>query len=1123
MARSSRRAIIAWAVLLLIRATDAEDVSAKDPVIALLKAKRDGLSSGHSIEKPPTNSPIAATQTRGGDLGDAALKTRQNIAEEMEEPVAALLKIVSADSQFPGRSSRLSAAPKLRSPALAEEEELAAKQARRAVRAPSLYAASDSGLAARGEARSLQDWQMEDFVLLATVDGSIHARDRLTGAARWELEAEHPMLESVYHRHNGSTSYDPLWIVEPSLDGDIYVYEKGILQKLQLTVKQLVADLSPYESIDPAVVYNGEKRTHLYTVDASSGRISKVFGTGAAVQPGCPRPGGLSVGIDECRSSPSFVLGRTEYTITIQDRETTEPICTLKYFEWGPNTRDGDLHGQYLATMDDRYVYPLHDGSVVGWEMGRHAFYQRLSSPVVRVFDVARPAHSDEQDSQLVILPQPLGPIDSAAVRASLLLKDRIFVNKTEAGGWFAMSENAYPLIATKAKPALCYDGDHGRAEQQASFIGVHALSSLQPPAEPPLTISDRAQNDALTPALPPLGSSRILTSFADNAYDILIVAVVLLVSWAIVNRHKIPRAFAHMKLSNPLLIAPSPTWPKEEVPIIAEEGPTVQFTEPVPKKKARRGARGGIKHKKKTVDETPQVLAGSAAEMADPSAPLQLGHLTIFTDCVLGFGGHGTVVYKGRFGGRDVAVKRMLREFYDIASHEVGLLQESDDHANVIRYYDKEEDQQFFYIALELCPASLQDVVERPRDFPLVPLDKPEMLRQITNGLGYLHSLKIVHRDIKPQNILVSAPRANPLLPAAEHQPRLLISDFGLCKKLEADQNSFRATTAHAAGTSGWRAPELLFGDPPEETTVVQEVTGPVPDIAPDTIVLPATGLNPPAAVMVSAADSLDAAVMVPAMRGDCKPEALTVQQDEKPPDRRTATRAIDIFSLGCVFYYCLTNGAHPFDTGDRYMREANIVKGAYDIEALGCLGDYQWEAKDIISWMIQMEPQKRPDASSILRHPFFWSANKRLDFLCDVSDGFEHEKYELDLYLKRHFPDKQDARSEHLDYLESCADQVLNTGDFLRALPHDFVQTLGKQRKYRGHSLLDLLRALRNKRSHFEDMPEELKRRIGGLPEGYLTFWTRRFPNLLLTCWKVVEDVEWVHKDRFRRYYQD
>lgn len=58
---------------------------------------------------------------------------------------------------------------------------------------------------------------------------------------------------------------------------------------------------------------------------------------------------------------------------------------------------------------------------------------------------------------------------------------------------------------------------------------------------------------------------------------------------------------------------------------------------------------------------------------------------LTISSD-VIGFGSHGTVVLKGTWGGRPVAVKRLLSDFVRLASQEVKLLQASDDHPNVIR-----------------------------------------------------------------------------------------------------------------------------------------------------------------------------------------------------------------------------------------------------------------------------------------------------------------------------------------------------------------------------------------------------------------------------------------------------
>lgn len=359
------------------------------------------------------------------------------------------------------------------------------------------------------------------------------------------------------------------------------------------------------------------------------------------------------------------------------------------------------------------------------------------------------------------------------------------------------------------------------------------------------------------------------------------------------------------------------------------------------PKKKARRGRRGGKNHRRgkkpnsdsesrdpadRVVDEVNklqpqprlepdvQLTRTVSHEIMEMDGVLQIGRLRVFTDVVLGHGSHGTVVYRGSFDGRDVAVKRMLVEFYDIASHEVGLLQESDDHGNVIRYYCREQAAGFLYIALELCPASLQDVVERPSDFPQLVqggLDLPDVLRQIVAGVRYLHSLKIVHRDLKPQNILVAMPRGR----TGSRSLRLLISDFGLCKKLEDNQSSFRATTAHAAGTSGWRAPELLVDDD-----------------------------------------------MSPAMQGS---ESQHTESSEPavvdPQTNRRATRAIDIFSLGCVFYYVLTRGCHPFDKNGKFMREANIVKGNHNLDELQRLGDYAYEAEDLIQSMLSLDPRRR------------------------------------------------------------------------------------------------------------------------------------------------------------------
>ncbi|RCH92588.1 bifunctional endoribonuclease/protein kinase ire1, partial [Rhizopus stolonifer] len=366
----------------------------------------------------------------------------------------------------------------------------------------------------------------------------------------------------------------------------------------------------------------------------------------------------------------------------------------------------------------------------------------------------------------------------------------------------------------------------------------------------------------------------------------------------------------------------------------------------------------------------------------------------------VLGYGSHGTVVYKGEFDGREVAVKRLLVDFYDVALKEVKLLQESDDHPNVVRYFYKEESDRFLYIALELCYGSLNDYMERSLstdDMMLCDTMNPaNILSQMTSGIQYLHSLNIVHRDIKPHNILLAPTkhrvRGSPIV-------RILISDFGLCKKLDGEQSSFNYTAASPAGTSGWRAPELLAG-----------------------------------ALATSLSDS---------SQSSSDPTLLMTGRRVK------ATRAIDVFSAGCVFYYVLSGGDHPF--GNRFGRENNILNNDYDLNKLDSMGEDGVEAKDLVARMISTDPKSRPRADAILSHPFFWTTSKRLAFLQDASDRFEIEERE--------------PPSALLLELESEANKVIG-GDWYRRIDRIVANDLGKFRKYDGKRVRDLLRALRNKR---------------------------------------------------------
>eukprot|EP00826_Nyctotherus_ovalis_P029311 TRINITY_DN2312_c0_g4_i3.p1 TRINITY_DN2312_c0_g4~~TRINITY_DN2312_c0_g4_i3.p1 ORF type:complete len:678 (-),score=169.58 TRINITY_DN2312_c0_g4_i3:297-2330(-) len=287
------------------------------------------------------------------------------------------------------------------------------------------------------------------------------------------------------------------------------------------------------------------------------------------------------------------------------------------------------------------------------------------------------------------------------------------------------------------------------------------------------------------------------------------------------------------------------------------------------------------------------------------------VGQLMIYTNKVLGHGSMGTIVYKGAFANRSVAIKRLLRAFNTIATKEVAMLIASDNHPHVIQYFAKEEDAEFIYIALEKCAGSLDQLIEQPAgEIKTTRISKLFTLGEVTlellirlfkeslEGLKFLHANRIVHRDLKPQNILISRRR------------RAKISDMGLCKQLTNIERSFET---NAMGTWGWQPAEVL--------------------------------------------------------------------------SKQRQNSSIDIFSMGCILYYSLSGGKHPF--GDKFSRESNILQGKYSLSDL----KNNFSASHLIGHMISLDSSKRPAAADCLNHILFWDNEKRLNFLCDISNKLEYD----------------------------------------------------------------------------------------------------------------------------------
>jgi len=97
-----------------------------------------------------------------------------------------------------------------------------------------------------------------------------------------------------------------------------------------------------------------------------------------------------------------------------------------------------------------------------------------------------------------------------------------------------------------------------------------------------------------------------------------------------------------------------------------------------------------------------------------------------------------------------------------------------------------------------------LEDYVKGKYDGPKFKSER-NILLQTTEGLAYLHGLGIVHRDIKPNNILIFVPDETGT------KPVMKLADFGISKVLKADDNDFTNTSVtNPNGTKGWMPAEV-------------------------------------------------------------------------------------------------------------------------------------------------------------------------------------------------------------------------------------------------------------------------------------------------------------------------
>jgi serine/threonine protein kinase len=109
------------------------------------------------------------------------------------------------------------------------------------------------------------------------------------------------------------------------------------------------------------------------------------------------------------------------------------------------------------------------------------------------------------------------------------------------------------------------------------------------------------------------------------------------------------------------------------------------------------------------------------------------------------------------------------------------------------------------YALGMELMQEDLSDFLKATMVTSLTALD---LMLQVARGLKYLHSRRIVHRDIKPKNILVAPLTAAPDLKYSEGCLNVKLADFGLSKTKNYSTEYCNLTLN--AGTRRWMAPEV-------------------------------------------------------------------------------------------------------------------------------------------------------------------------------------------------------------------------------------------------------------------------------------------------------------------------
>ncbi len=216
-----------------------------------------------------------------------------------------------------------------------------------------------------------------------------------------------------------------------------------------------------------------------------------------------------------------------------------------------------------------------------------------------------------------------------------------------------------------------------------------------------------------------------------------------------------------------------------------------------------------------------PACMAAAAASFSktpvpdvSPPAPQPVVFGDYLLEDELAHGGMG-VVYRARqlSLNRTVAVKLLLLGKYSSTDSQQRFRREAQSaallrHEGILQVHEVGECEGQPFIAMEYVSGG--SLAEKLREHPLPPKLAAEIVRDVAAALQHAHDHGVLHRDVKPSNILFDA------------RGTVRLGDFGLAKRLDGSTDV--TVSGHLAGTPNYIAPEVA-GNHPDKAAVTSDV----------------------------------------------------------------------------------------------------------------------------------------------------------------------------------------------------------------------------------------------------------------------------------------------------------